>query len=251
MRLLVSVRSAEEAEMAVDGGADVIDAKDPELGALGAVRPTELSEIRAAVPADRLVTAALGDAVGEVAIRCLAQEYAARGAGLVKVGFAGTDDVDLVERLVASCVRGCDAADSDAGVVAVAYADVPQGRGISALSLLEIAARVGARGVLIDTADKRGVGLRALWSSQELATWIASAHAYGLLAAVAGRLVGDDLAFVGDAGADVAGVRGAACAGGRNGCVSAELVRDLVDRTAQRERVDRIGQDARRARVIG
>jgi uncharacterized protein (UPF0264 family) len=226
----------------------VIDAKDPQHGALGAVRPTELSEIRAAVPSDRLVTAALGDAVGEVAIQCLAQEYAARGAGLVKVGFAGIDDVDRVERLVASCVRGCDEANSDAGVIAVAYADVPRGRGISAVSLLEIAARAGARGVLIDTADKRGLGLRGLWSSEELATWIAGAHEHGLLAAVAGRLVGDDLAFVSDAGADVAGVRGAACAGGRNGCVSAELVRDLARLAAQR---DRISQDGQRASFIG
>ena len=35
MHLLVSVRSAEEAAAALEGGADVIDAKDPDNGALG------------------------------------------------------------------------------------------------------------------------------------------------------------------------------------------------------------------------
>ena len=34
-RLLVSVRSAEEAEIALAGGADVIDVKEPRRGALG------------------------------------------------------------------------------------------------------------------------------------------------------------------------------------------------------------------------
>jgi uncharacterized protein (UPF0264 family) len=230
MRLLVSVRSAEEALAAVDGGADVVDAKDPEMGALGAVRPSVLSGIRAVVPSGSVVTAALGDAWEEAAVERLAREYASRGAELVKVGFAGVDDVSLVERLVAACVRGCDQADRGAGVVAVAYADASTGAG--ATGLLEIAARAGARGVLIDTAAKEGPGLRALWSFEELSAWIVGAHERGLLAAVAGKLVGDDLAFVSSAGADVAGVRGAACVGGRGGNVSAALVRALRDRLA-------------------
>jgi uncharacterized protein (UPF0264 family) len=31
-----------------------------------------------------------------------------------------------------------------------------------------------------------------------------------------------------DTGADIAGVRGAACEGGRNGCVTAQKVRELI-----------------------
>jgi uncharacterized protein (UPF0264 family) len=227
MRLLVSVSSAQEAVAALEGGADVIDAKDPMRGALGAVRLETLTEIRAAIPAHGLVTAALGDAVAEVSIERRAHEYAARGAGLVKVGFAGINDVGLVERLLASCVRGCDRADATAGVIAVAYADASRGTAIDAMSLVAIAARAGARGVLVDTADKTGPGLTALWSWDELAAWIADVHECDLLAAVAGKLVEDDLAFVSDAGADVAGVRGAACTGGRDGRVSSRLVHEL------------------------
>ena len=49
MRLLVSVTSAAEASAALAGGADVIDAKDPRRGALGAVSPQTLRAILAAV----------------------------------------------------------------------------------------------------------------------------------------------------------------------------------------------------------
>ena len=39
MKLLVSVSNADEAFAAVEGGADIIDAKDPSRGALGPVSP--------------------------------------------------------------------------------------------------------------------------------------------------------------------------------------------------------------------
>lgn len=238
MRLLVSVRSADEAVAATDGGADLIDAKDPASGALGAVRAEVLSDIRAAVPARRLVTAALGDADDAAAIELLAREYAVRGAGLVKVGFAGIADPARVERLIAGCVRACESGGATSGVIAVAYADANRGESIDAMLLLEIAARAGARGVLVDTAQKGGVGLTALWTGTELSQWIEGAHERGLLAAVAGKLGTDDLDLVAAAGADVAGVRGAACIGGRGGRVSSDRVRDL------RGRLDALGATA-------
>src|SRR5262249_43175143 len=89
MQLLVSVSDAAEARAAVDGGADIIDAKNPFIGALGAVRPDVLSEIRRAVDSSRLVTAALGDADASNVVEELARELVVRGARLVKVGFAG------------------------------------------------------------------------------------------------------------------------------------------------------------------
>jgi hypothetical protein len=60
-----------------------------------------------------------------------------------------------------------------------------------------------------------------------LAQWVDKAHDAGLLVALAGQLTADDLSFVREAGADIVGVRGAACEGGRNGRVTAERVRQL------------------------
>lgn len=226
MRLLVSVASADDAREAVAGGADIIDAKDPGMGALGAVTLVRLAEIRDAVGGARPLTAALGDAVDGASIETLAAAYAGTGAGLVKIGLLGTTSVTRAVALASAAVRG--AATSASGVVVVAYADAPRARSISRTDVIDVAARSGARGVLLDTLDKDGPGLIGVVSPSDLALWSSAARAAGLLVAVAGKLTASDLPFVRESGADIAGVRGAACAGGRSGCVSTTLVRALA-----------------------
>jgi uncharacterized protein (UPF0264 family) len=224
MRLLVSVASAIEASAALTGGADIIDAKDPLAGALGAVPVEVLRAIRAAVGGARPVTAALGNAADEVAIERAARAFTAAGADLVKVGFAGVSS-ERIGALVSAAARGAAAGGGgNAGVIAVLYADAEHASSLTAF--LELAAR-GAEGVLLDTTDKTGPGLRALVAPDRLAAWVARAHEAGLLVAVAGKLTVGDLRFVRDAGADIAGVRGAACDDGRTGRVSADRVRLL------------------------
>jgi len=225
MQLLVSVMSAAEASAALAGGADVIDAKDPRRGALGAVSPEALRQIRAAVDDGRLVSAALGDADDEATIERDARAFTAAGAALVKIGFAGVTDIARIRALTAAAVRGADA--GNGGVVAVAYADAVHAASLAPGALADVAARAGAAGLLIDTAEKGGAGLRALVAQQVLAEWVADAQAAGLIVAVAGQLTADDLPFASDAGAAIAGVRGAACDGGRTGRVSADRVRML------------------------
>ena len=228
MRLLVSVASAAEASAALVGGADVIDAKDPLAGALGAVSAEVLREIHRIVAGRRPVTAALGDAADEAATERAARLFAAAGAALVKVGFAGIASAGRIAALTAAAVRGARAgSDGNGGVIAVAYADADRAASLAPAALVEVAARAGAKGLLLDTADKDGPGLRGLVAPGALAAWVAEAHETGLLVALAGKLTAGDLAFVRDAGADVAGVRGAACDGGRTGHVAADRVRLL------------------------
>jgi uncharacterized protein (UPF0264 family) len=113
------------------------------------------------------------------------------------------------------------------GVVAVAFADADRALGLAPFALVSEAARAGADGLLLDTADKSGPGLRALMDASALAAFVSSVREAGLFVALAGQLGVTDLPFVRDAGADIAGVRGAACEGGRIGQVSAERVRLL------------------------
>src|SRR5918996_3201324 len=115
MRLLVSVANAAEASAALEGGADVIDAKDARAGALGAVTRDVLQDIYAIVQRARPVTAALGDAADEAAIERAARDYAAAGAGLVKVGFAGIVSAGRAAALTAAAVRGARAAGGGGG----------------------------------------------------------------------------------------------------------------------------------------
>ena len=223
MRLLVSVASAADASAALAGGADLIDAKDPLTGALGAVSVEVLRQIHATVAGHRPVTAALGDAADEGAIECAARAFTAAGASLVKLGFAGIASAADVAALTAAAVRGA----GPGGVVAVAYADADRAGSIAPAALLDVAARAGAKGVLLDTADKAGPGLRDLLAETELAKWVTEAHEAGLFVALAGKLTAGDLPFVRDVGADIIGVRGAACVGGRSGHVTEEKVRLL------------------------
>ena len=228
MRLLVSVADVEEAAAALAGGADVVDAKDPHAGALGALPARVLREIRACVGDARPVTAAIGDASDEIAVEAIAHEFASVGATLLKVGFAGIDSASRVSALLDAAIRGAAAATEGlCGIVAVAYADPGCDCGIGVPRLLNTAARAGARGVLVDTLDKSGAGLCQLATPLTLARWVSEAHDLGLTVALAGKLTADDLAVVRDAGADIAGVRGAACDGGRTGRVSADRIQQL------------------------
>ena len=228
MQLLVSVANAAEARHALDGGADLIDAKDPSTGALGAVSLDTLRQIHALVAGQRVVTAALGDAEDEDSVERAAVDYGKIGIGFVKVGFAGTTDLARVERLIAAAVRGVRGTDRQrCGVVAVAYADTGVATSVEPAALTDIAARAGATGVLLDTADKDGPGLLHLLSPAALQSWVARAHAAGLIVALAGQLTASDLRFICETGADIVGVRGAACEDGRSSRVAAEKVRAL------------------------
>jgi len=225
VQLLVSVANPIEARDAVAGGADLIDAKDPLAGALGAVSLDTLRQIHAAVSGRRAVTAAIGDASDEETIERTAFDYGAAGVAFVKVGFAGINERVRVEQLLAAAARGMKASGTG-GAVAVAYAD-DMATTVDRVTLLDLAARAGASGVLLDTANKRGPRLLQLLSTKALTAWVAAGHSYGLTVALAGQLTIDDLSSVLDTGADIAGVRGAACEGGRSSRISAERVNAL------------------------
>jgi len=61
--LLVSVRSALEAEAALVGGADIIDVKEPALGSLGRASDQTIIEVLDRVPGPFPVSAAMGELV--------------------------------------------------------------------------------------------------------------------------------------------------------------------------------------------
>jgi (5-formylfuran-3-yl)methyl phosphate synthase len=223
MQLLVSVADPAEARAALQGGADVIDAKDPRRGALGPVPPHRLAAIRAGVAGARPLSAALGDAASEQAIAEAVRAARSIGVGFVKVGFAGVTSEVRARRLAAAARRS---AGTETGLVLVAYADWRRVKSLSPARVLAVAAETGAAGVLLDTASKRAP-LFALESPLSVGAWIAAAHAVGLFAALAGSLSGSEFATVRALGADVVGVRGAACVGGRTGRVSRTRVAAL------------------------
>ena len=226
MRLLVSVRDVRDADAAVRGGAEIVDAKDPRRGALGPVTPRTLARIRAAVPPGIPVSAALGDAVAERVV-ARAARLAARGAAYVKVGLRDVTGAGHAQALAHRAAQG--AAEAGAELVLVAYADASRAGSLPPLAVPDIAAAAGARGVLLDTAFKDRGSLFDLLDVSGVAQWLAAARATGggLFTALAGSLGEPGLRTALTLGADIVGVRGAACDGGRTGRVSVARVAAL------------------------
>ena len=135
------------------------------------------------------------------------------GAAFVKVGLWGAStEADAVALL-----RTVREAAPDAVVVAGAYADarrVPHAP-LAPELLPRVARAAGVDVCLLDTAVKDGRGLLDWLSPEALTALVDEAHELGLEVALAGALRAEDLPVVRATGADIAGVRSAACAGGR------------------------------------
>jgi (5-formylfuran-3-yl)methyl phosphate synthase len=215
MKLLVSVIDDAEARLALAGGVDVVDAKNPAEGSLGAPAPDVIAQVRDVLPAEVPLSAAIGDLPSLPGTAALAALGAVRsGAAYVKIGLWGSA---TTEDAVAVLRAARDAVDGDAEVVAVTYADgarVPS-RPLPPSELITAARRAGVSGCLLDTAIKDGRGLLSWLHADALAELVAEAHGAGLEMALAGELRAEDLPAVRAAGADIAGVRSAACRDGR------------------------------------
>ena len=223
MRLLVSVMDAAEAVLAVEAGADIADLKDPAEGSLGAPRPATIRAVRAAVPSDVPVSVAIGD------LPHLPGTAGGSGADFVKVGLWGSSTEAQAVALLRAVV---DAVADRPGVqvIAAAYADATRmpSRPLPPHLVARVAAAAGAAGCLLDTGIKDGRGLFEWLALDEIEAIAAEAGEAGLLVALAGSLRADDLAAVRALGADIAGVRSAACRDGRrDGDLDSARVRDL------------------------
>jgi len=242
VRLLVSVVDADEARLAAAAGADVIDVKNPAEGSLGAPPPAVIAAVRASVAAEVPVSAAIGDMPNLPGTAALAALGAASsGAAFVKVGLWGVSAEGEAVALLRAVREAVDEVPG-AVVVAGAYADARRvAPAPIAPELLPRAASEAGVGIcLLDTAVKDGRGLLDWLSPDELTTFVAEAHDAGLEVALAGALRTEDLAIVQAAGADIAGVRSAACGDGRrSGPLEAARVRALRAACAATPRASR------------
>lgn len=229
--LLVSVRQVGEAAAAIAGGAAIIDVKDPARGPLGRADAAVAAAVVGAVAGRAPVTLACDELAAGVdsILDHLADVLRLLPAGVappvgIKAGPAGLSQAawrDAFARLARRLPRGIEP-------VAVAYADSEAAAAPRAEGLLVEAAGLGATTMLIDTFDKQGPGLFEAVGRGTVADWIALAAERGVTLALAGRLTGEDVATGFALGADICGVRTAACDGGRLGSVDAPLVRRLV-----------------------
>ncbi len=204
--MLASVCSADEARLALQSWADVIDCKNPREGALGALPPETISRIAAEVDGERPISATTGDLVcGVQRLREAVTITADCGVDYVKFG--------LFDRQTAAAqIDGLQRQAARQELIAVCFADR-----FDPTPLLPRLAGAGIRGVMLDTADKQAGRLTELWPGGRLAGFVSAARAQGLLCGLAGRLRLADVAALLPLQADYLGFRSALCAGDRRG----------------------------------
>ncbi len=217
-----------EVAAALEGGADIVDVKDPREGALGAATPGVLRAIRARVAAPAELSAALGDAPHLPGTLALAAYGAALcGAEYVKVGLLGSNQPDTAREMLVAVRCAALAANPAVRVVAVGYADAARVGALPIERLPAVAHDAGIHGVLVDTLVKDGTSSFRAAGEDAIAGFVDSARAAGLEVGLAGSLRFADLDLARRLGPDLVGVRGAACDGGRGGTVRAERVRRI------------------------
>ena len=225
---MVSVRNAGEAAQAVMGGADIVDAKDPAGGAITPVSPAELEAIRAAVPTDHPLSAALGD------VATTLQVHQAFGAvsvplGFVKLGFRGMRDQVQILKLLGDAVERAMALPGCPAVIAVAYADYQRADTLPPVDFPDLISQAGAHGLLVDTCFKDRGSLFGFLTPERLMALGKTLEREELMFALGGSLSLNQVPMARETGARVLGVRGAACRGGREGEVDDVLVRQLAE----------------------
>lgn len=239
--LLASVATLDEAEQALQLGADILDLKQPRAGALGAWPLADVARAVDRLGGRRPLSATIGDLpLLPEQVGPAAEAVAGTGVDYVKIGFfAGGDPGACLVRLEPLAAR--------ARLVAVLMAD----QGLD-LGLLPALAGSGFTGVMLDTADKRRGGLRAHQAGTALASFVATARMNGLLTGLAGSLTVADIAPLAALGPDYLGFRGALCRDGREGALDPtafSAVRAAID-AAQRPGASRATATAGAQRAV-
>lgn len=225
--LLVSVRSACEAEAALAGGADLIDVKEPSRGPLGAADFGVIAEVVEAVRGRAPVSAALGEWRERAESQRSNPVRLPRDVAYAKWGLADIAP-DLAEtegpRKALADIRRTPFGDL---CVLVAYADHRRMRSPDPEWLADQAAALHFAAFLIDTGAKDDTTLLDWVEVSRLASIRSRLAAAGVPVTLAGSLDERAITTLLPLRPDWFAVRGAACTGGRKGIVCSDRVRRL------------------------
>jgi uncharacterized protein (UPF0264 family) len=215
--LLVSVRSAAEAEAALAGGADLIDVKEPSGGSLGRADDSVIAAVVQVVAGRKPVSAAMGEVRDFVPASGPEVRYR-------KWGFAGCGrhPEPFRKRIAVTSPAK--------QVVLAAYADWERSDAPPPEALRELACRWQCGAFLLDTFVKDGSTLLDWMSYRELQLLCESCLAGGLRVALAGSLGHHEIAALAQLRPDWFAVRGAACQDGkRGGAIDEQRVGQLAE----------------------
>ncbi len=204
MQLLVSVKNADEALLALASGTDIIDLKDPGFGAMGALDITTSSAIISALNSHELGQAVVSAAVGEAhaslnELVADMQERTDLGAHFLKVVvselFYAANFLATMSKLTKTGIK----------VVAVFFADERVD-----FTLLPILKRAGFYGAMLDTKNKRN-HLLQIQTKDDLHLFTHFCHQHHLKSGLAGSLQTQHIGLLAEFNATYIGFRGGVC----------------------------------------
>jgi len=202
--MLASVNSLTEAMLVLGAGVDIIDLKQPALGALGALDMATVKQIVAEVAGRCPISATIGDLPMQPdpvfdAVKAMAET----GVDYLKIGFFPGDDWQgTVKKL--SALTG----QEDLAFIAVLFADTQPD-----FNIIRLLKEAGFTGVMLDTRNKQKGSLTELMAKIDIAQFVKQAKAQQLLCGLAGSLRLEDIPGLMSYKADYLGFRGALCQG--------------------------------------
>ena len=198
--MLASVKNLVEAELVLNAKVDIIDLKQPEFGALGALPVELVAEIVAAINGRLPISATVGDLPMDADIIFNAVcDMAKTGVDFVKIGFFPAQNwVEIVQKLSDT--------QPEIRLIAVLFADTqPDFAIISELK------NAGFAGVMLDTMHKKKGSLTQVMTNETIAKFVELAKTQTLICGLAGSLRLENIAELLPFDADYLGFRGALC----------------------------------------
>ena len=199
-QLLISVKNVAEALIALDAGADIIDLKDPSIGALGALDAVLSLQIVHAINGRAIISATIGEQHASLnALIASIEARAKLGVDIIKIAvpkfFNEPEFLLEITQLTNNGIK----------IVAVLFADEP-----IELSLLDKCQQMGVFGALLDTNNKQQ-NLLQVQSQGDLQMFTQKCNLHQLQYGFAGSLRPQDIADLINFNPTFIGFRGGVC----------------------------------------
>jgi uncharacterized protein (UPF0264 family) len=199
--MLASVNSVAEALLVLSAEADIIDLKQPALGALGALDSDAVRQIVAGIDGRCPVSATIGDLPMQPdpvfnAVKAMTET----GVDYIKIGFFPGDDWQGTVKKLSALTE------QNIALIAVLFADTQPD-----LAIMGMLKDAGFTGIMLDTMNKQKGSLTELMPKMEIAQFVTQAKSRQLLCGLAGSLKVEDIPDLMPYKADYLGFRGALC----------------------------------------
>ncbi len=199
---LASVDNLEDAITIGRLGADIIDLKDPNQGALGGLSIETIYSIVDHLWEKSIISATVGDLDADVSLILeRIGKVADTGVDYVKVGMFSQDHIiNCLPAFEHHARRGIK-------IIAVLFAD----HSFDVIETIKACKKAHIAGVMMDTAGKNAGSLLLHRSETELRQFVLTAKQYGLLTGLAGSLREEDIQKLLPLNSDYLGFRTALC----------------------------------------